>query len=33
MAIKKEKFFEIIREVSKSKDLSSDNVLKKYEIN
>lgn len=29
MAIKKEKFFEIIREVSESKDLSSDNVLKK----
>lgn len=29
MAIKKEKFFEIIREVSESKDLISDNVLKK----
>ncbi|MFP3020178.1 ankyrin repeat domain-containing protein [Wolbachia endosymbiont (group A) of Pogonocherus hispidulus] len=29
MAIEKEKFFLIIREVSESKDLSSDNVLKK----
>lgn len=29
MAIEQEKFFEIIREVSESKDLSSDNVLKK----
>ncbi|WP_353283491.1 ankyrin repeat domain-containing protein [Wolbachia endosymbiont (group A) of Pogonocherus hispidulus] len=31
MAIEREKFFEIIREVSKSKDLSSDNVLKKVQ--
>ncbi|WP_338405940.1 MULTISPECIES: ankyrin repeat domain-containing protein [unclassified Wolbachia] len=31
MAIEKERFFEIIREVSKRKDLSSDNVLKKVQ--
>ncbi|MDX5462319.1 MAG: ankyrin repeat domain-containing protein [Wolbachia endosymbiont of Tetragnatha montana] len=31
MAIKREEFFEIIQEVSESRDLSSDNVLKKVQ--